>query len=143
MVKNNSLVQKTLLVRWSLKKSGKDIKFLVGQCLVCNKRKTLTLSDNTKQAEGVGDFSKSLGEKRLNVTKKKTNKVLKNPGRTLEIGANVGTALASRNPKAASPWAPEVTKIDHRGRGLYLWKFGNFMIIKWNKEKTDFNRQHH
>ena len=49
--------------------------------------------------------------------------VLKNPGRALEIGANVGTAFASRSPKAASSSLPEVLKFCHTGKGLYLGKF--------------------
>ena len=49
--------------------------------------------------------------------------VLKNPGRTLEIGANVGTAFASRNPKAALTSLPEVINFYHTGKGLYLPRF--------------------
>ena len=37
----------------------------------------MTFSDNTLQAEGLGDFFKSLGKKRLNI-KKKTVKKFKN-----------------------------------------------------------------
>ena len=49
--------------------------------------------------------------------------VLKNPGRALEIGANVGTAFASRNPKAALTSLPEVINFYHTGKGLYLPRF--------------------
>ena len=34
--------------------------------------------------------------------------VLKNPGRALEIAANLGSAFASRSPKAASSSLPEM-----------------------------------
>ena len=47
------------------KKIGKEIKFLVGQCVVCNKRKAMIVSDNTIQAERLSDFFKNLGKKSL------------------------------------------------------------------------------
>ena len=52
------------------KKSGKEIKLLVGQCMVCNRKKSMIVSDNVIQAEGLGDFFKNLGKKGLNVSKK-------------------------------------------------------------------------
>ena len=61
----------------------------------------MTVNDNTIQAEGLGDFFKNLGKKGLNVSKKMAKNVLRNPGRALEIGANVGTAFATGSPKAA------------------------------------------
>ena len=105
------------------KKTGKDIKLLVGQCVVCNRKKSMIVSDNVIQAEGLGDFFKNLGKKGLNVSKKMAKNVLKNPGRALEIGANVGTAFASRNPKAALTSLPEVINFYHTGKGLYLPRF--------------------
>ena len=41
----------------------------------------------------------------------------------LEIGANLGTAAASRNPKAALLTLPEVINFYHTGKGHYLGKF--------------------
>ena len=49
--------------------------------------------------------------------------VLNNPGRALEIGANIGSAAVSRNPKAALSTIPDVIKFYHTGKGLYLGKF--------------------
>ena len=46
--------------------------------------------------------------------------VLKNPRRALEIGANVGTAFASRSLKAALSSLPEVFNFYHTGKRLYL-----------------------
>ena len=83
----------------------------------------MIVSDNTIQAEGLGDFFKNLGKKGLNVSKKMAKNVLKNPGRALEIGANVGTAFASRNPKAALTSLPVVINFYHTGKGLYLPRF--------------------
>ena len=105
------------------KKTGKEIKLLVGKCMVCNRKKSMIVSNNVIQAEGLGDFFKNLGKKGLNVSKKMAKNVLKNPGRALEIGANVGTAFASRNPKAALTSLPEVINFYHTGKGLYLPRF--------------------
>ena len=52
------------------KKSGREIKLLVGQCSVCNRKKSMIVSDNTIQGEGLGDFFKNLSRKGLNVSKK-------------------------------------------------------------------------
>ena len=42
-------------------KTGREIKLLVGKCVICNKKKSMIVSDNTVQAEGIGDFFKNLG----------------------------------------------------------------------------------
>ena len=52
--------------------------------------------------------------------------VLKNPGKALEIGANVGTAFAPRSPKAASS-LPDVTSFYQTGEGLCHGKFVNIV----------------
>ena len=46
------------------KKTGKEIKLLVGKCVICNRKKSMIVSDNTKKA-GLGDFFKNLGKKDL------------------------------------------------------------------------------
>ena len=103
--------------------TSKGAKVLIGYCSICNRKKSMTVSDNTIKAEGLGDFFKNLGEKGLNVSKKMAKNVLKNPGRALEIGANVGSAFTSRNPKAALTSLPEVINFYHTGKGVYLGKF--------------------
>ena len=103
--------------------TSKGSKVLIGYCSICNRKKSMTVSDNTIKAEGLGDFFKKLGKKRLNVSKKMAKNVLKNPGRALEIGANVGSAFASRSPKAALSSLPEVINFYHTGKGLYLPRF--------------------
>ena len=60
----------------------------------------------------------------------------KKPARALEIGANVATAAANRNPKAASSTLPEVIKFYHEGRGPYLGKFIRFYTI-YMEQKTN------
>ena len=75
-------------------------------------------SDNTIQAEGLGDFFKKLGKVSSKAAKKLARNALKNPSRFLEIGANVAAATASRSPKAALSTLPEVINFYHTGKGL-------------------------
>ena len=105
------------------KKTGKDTKLLVGKCMVCNRKKSMIVSDNTIKAEGLGSFFKNLGKISSKAGKKLATNVLKNPGRALEIGANIATAAATKNPKAALSTLPEVINFYHTGKGLYLGKF--------------------
>ena len=105
------------------KKTGRKIKLLVGQCSICNRKKSMIVSDNTIQAEGLGDFFKNLSKKGLNVSKKMAKNVLKNPTRALDITANIATAAASRNPKNVMPTLPELITFYNTGKGLYLGKF--------------------
>ena len=69
--------------------------------------------------------------------------VLKNPGRAPEIGANVGTAFASRSPKAALPALPELSISYHTDKGLYLGKFVKFMLYKLKREQIDSTDLNH
>ena len=50
--------------------TSKGSKVLIGYCSVCNRKKSVTVSDDTIKAEGLGDFFKNLGKKGLNVSKK-------------------------------------------------------------------------
>ena len=81
------------------------------------------MSGNAIEAEGLGDFFKNLGRKGINVSKKMAKNILKNPGRSLEVGANVGRAYASRSPKAALSSLSEVINFCHNGKGFFLGKF--------------------
>ena len=65
------------------KKTGREIKLLVGQCPICNRKKSMIVSDNTIQAEGLGSFFKNLGRISAKAGKKLAANVLKNPGRAL------------------------------------------------------------
>ena len=105
------------------KKTGKDTKLLVGKCAICNRKKSMIVSDNTIKAEGLGSFFKNLGKVSAKAGKKLAKNVLKNPGRALEIGANIATAAATKSPKAALSTLPEVINFYHTGKGLYLGKF--------------------
>ena len=84
----------------------------------------MTFSDGTIQAEGQGSFFKVLGKVSAKAGKKLATNVIKNPGRALESGANIVTAVACRNPKAALSTLFEVKSFCRKGRGVYL---GNFL----------------
>ena len=105
------------------KKIGKEVKLLVGQCMLCDRKKSMIVSDSVIQAEGLGSFFKNLGKVSTKAGKKLAKNVLKNPGRALEIGANIATAAATKSPKAALSTLPEVINFYHTGKGLYLGKF--------------------
>ena len=105
------------------KKSGREIKLLVGKCVICNRKKSMIVSDNTIQAESLGNFFKNLGKKGLNVSKKMAKNVLSNPGRALDLTAKIATAAASRNSKEALSTLPELITFYNTGKGLYLGKF--------------------
>ena len=105
------------------KKTGKEVKLLVGKCVVCDRKKTMIVSDNVIKAEGLGDFFKKLGKVSSKAAKKLASNALKNPSRFLEISANVATAAATKNPKATLSALPEVINFYHKGEGLYLGKF--------------------
>ena len=115
------------------KKTGKDTKLLVGKCVICNREKSMIVSDNTIKAEGLGDFFKNLGKKGLNVSKKMAKNVLKNPSRALDITANIATAAASRNPKNVMKSLPELITFYNTGKGLYLLDFPNLCYINGPK----------
>ena len=91
--------------------------------MVCNKRKSMIVSENVIQAEGLVDFFKKLGKVCSRAAKKLAPNALNDPSRFVEIGANVAAATASRNPKAALSALPEVFNFYHTGKGLYLGKF--------------------
>ena len=104
------------------KKTGKENKLLVGPFSVCNRKKSMIVSDNTIQAEGLGSFFKNLGRISAKAGKKVATNVLKNTGRALEFISSLATAAATKNPKAALSSLPEVMNFYHTVRGLYLGK---------------------
>ena len=59
--------------------TSKGSKVLFGYCSVCNRKKSMTVSGNTIQAEGPGDFLKKLGKKGPNVSQKIAKNLLSNP----------------------------------------------------------------
>ena len=43
--------------------TSKGNKVLIGYCSICNRKKSMTVSDNTKKSEVLGDFFKNLVKK--------------------------------------------------------------------------------
>ena len=105
------------------KKNGKEVKLLVGKCMICDRKKSMIVSDNVIQAEGLGNFFKNLGKISAKAGKKLAKNVLSNPGRALDLTAKIATAAATKSPKAALSTLPEVINFYHTGKGLYLGKF--------------------
>ena len=105
------------------KKTNKEIKLLVGKCMVCNRKKSMIVSDDTIKAEGLGSFFKSLGKISSKAGKKLAKNVISNPGRALDLTAKIATAAVTKNPKTALSTLPEVINFYHTGKGLYLGKF--------------------
>ena len=105
------------------KKTGKEVKLLVGKCMICDRKKTMIVSDNVIQAEGLGSFFKNLGKISAKASKKLAKHVLSNPGRALDLTAKIATAAATKSPKAALSTLPEVINFYHTGKGLYLPRF--------------------
>ncbi len=96
--------------------NDKGVKFLRGKCSVCQRNKSMTVSDNTIQAEGLGKVSKAIGKAAVGFGKKVAN----NPGRALEVGANLATAIASRKPSAVLSQTPDLIKFATTGKGITI-----------------------
>ena len=115
--------------------TSKSSKNLVGHCSFCNRKKSMSVSDNATEAEELGNFFKNLG-KRARSSEKDGKTVQKYPGRSLEIRVNVGTAFASRSPKRASSSSPEAIGFYHTGKKFYLGNFVCFSTIQMQQETT-------
>ena len=86
------------------------------------------------QAEGLGDFFECLGNKGINISKKKSKTVIKIPSRASDITANITTAAASRNPEKVSSTLPEVINFYHTGQKLYVIKIC-FVLYRLKEKK--------
>ena len=63
-----------------------------------------------------------MGKATTKAAKNVRKKILNNPGRALEIAANIGTKAASENPRMIAATAPDIITFVHQGKGLYLGK---------------------
>ena len=102
---------------------------MVGKCSICNRKKLMIVSDNTIQAEGLGDFFKNLDKNGLNVSKKMAKNALSNPRRALDLTAKTGTAAASRSSTQALSTLPELITFYNTGKGLYVGNFAKNYTI--------------
>ena len=114
---------------------------LIGFCSFFQKNLWLLVMILCKQ-KVLLTFFENLGKKYL-LYQKNGKKLIKKPGRALEIGANAGSAIVSRNSKTALPNMPEVINFYHTGKNLYLGKFVCFGLCKWNGKQTDCTNVHH
>ena len=89
----------------------------------------MTVSDNTIQADGLGNFFENLGKKGHIASKKMAKIILKNPGPTLDKTTNIASAAATINPKEALSTLPDVISFYHTGKGLHLEKVVSFYWI--------------
>ena len=103
--------------------TSKVSKVLIGYCSVCNRKKSMTVSDNTIKAEGLGSFFKNLGKISAKAGEKLAKNVITNPGRALDLTTKIATAAATKSPKAALSTLPEVINFYHTGKGLHLGEF--------------------
>ena len=103
--------------------TSKGSKVLISFCSKCQRKKSMTVSDNTIEAEGLSDFFKNLGKSSVKVGKKLAKILLKNPSRALDNTANIASAAASRSPKNVLSTLLFVINFYHTGKGLYLAKF--------------------
>ena len=117
--------------------TSKGSKVLFGFCSECKRKKAMTVSDNTIQAEGLGDFFKNSGKKGHNVSKKLAKNVLKNPTRALDITANIASAAASRSPKNVLSTLPEVINSYRTGNGFYLPRYSP--VYSYKSMNNNFN----
>ena len=105
--------------------TSKGTKMLKGNCVKCERNKSMTVSDATKEAEGLKDSFKSVGKATVNFGRKVAN----NPVKALEVASKIGSAAASRNPRVALSAPPDLIKfattgysimVVQKGRGLFL-----------------------
>ena len=93
-----------------------------GKSVMCDRKKSTNVSDNTIQAEGLGDFFQKFGKNFRKSGEKIAKNIISNPGRALDLTAKTATAAATNSPKAAISTLPEVINFYHTGKGLYLGK---------------------
>ena len=94
--------------------TSKGTKMLRGNCVKCRRNKSITVSDATIEAQGLKDFFKSVGK----ATVKFGKKVANNPVRALEIAIKIGSAAASKKPRAALSVKPDLIKFATTGEGI-------------------------
>ena len=109
---------------------------LKGNCVKCKRNISMTVSDATIEAEGLKDFFKSVGRATVNFGKKIAN----NPVRALEIASKIGSAAASRNPRAALSATPDLIKFATTGEGIELVQKGRGLYLGTKKRKFNYIR---
>ena len=70
-------------------------KLLIGSYVQCDRKKSMIVSDNTKQAEGLGKLFRNLRRSSVKAGKNLAMIKKKSPGKALESGAKNGSAAVS------------------------------------------------
>ena len=96
---------------------------MIWKFVICDEKKSMVVSDNVIQAENLGEFSKNLGKKGLNVSKKMAENVLSNPGRASDLTAKIATAAVFKISKEALSTLPEFITFYNTGKSFCLGKF--------------------
>ena len=96
---------------------------------IVTEKKSMTVNDNTIQAEGLGDFFEVLGKKGLNVSKKMAKNVLSNPRPALDSTTKIATVAVSKKSKQPLSTIPELITFYNTVEGLYLGKIAQFYVI--------------
>ena len=78
---------------------SKGNKVLIGYCLTKKWKNSMSVSDNSIQAKGLGNFVFNLGGHFAKAGKNLATKVINNRGRALEVTSNTATAAATTKPK--------------------------------------------
>ena len=99
--------------------TSKGTKMLKGNFVKSKRNKSMTVSDATIEAEGLKDF-KSVGRATVNFGKKVAN----DPVRALKIASEIGSATASRNPRAALSATSDLIKFATTGEGIKVVQKG-------------------
>ena len=119
--------------------TAKGTKMLKVNCVKCRRNESMTVSDATYRSRRIEGFFKSVGRATVNFG----NKVANKPVRALEIESKIGSAAASRNPRAALSATSDIIKFEttgesikvvQKGRGLYLGTKKRLLVI------LEFNR---
>ena len=79
----------------------------------------MSVSNATIAAEELKDFFKSVGKAIVNFGKKANN-----PIRALEIASRIGSAAASRNPRATLSATLDLIKFENTGEGIRVVQKG-------------------
>ena len=102
---------------------------MLRSCTKCRRNKSMTVFDATIEAEGLKDFFKSVGKATVNFGKKVSN----NPVRALEIASKIGSAAASRNPRAALSATTDLIKFATTGEGIKVVEKGRVLYLGTKK----------
>ena len=118
--------------------TSKGTKMLKGSCVKCKTNKSRAVSDATIEAEGLKDFFKSVGRATVNFGKKVAYKTV----RTLEIASKIGSAAASRNPRAALSATPDLIKFATIGEGIKVVQKGRGkrFILRYKEKMSNYIR---